>query len=87
MTRRSRRSCDKGAKLAAVAAKKKKPKLLRRTSATASAPGQVSLVVKATKLARSLLADKGRLKAKLKLAFTPTGGTASTQVRKVKLKA
>jgi hypothetical protein len=42
--------------------------------------------VKPTKAGRSILADKGKLKTKLKLVFTPTGGTASTQVRKVKLK-
>jgi hypothetical protein len=77
---------DKTAKLAAAAGKGQKPKLLRSASTTLNAPGNAVLVVKATKLARSLLADRGRLRAKLKLAFTPTGGTASTQVRKVKLK-
>jgi hypothetical protein len=77
---------DKRAKLAAAAGKGKKPRILKRASVTVSAPGRAVLVVQATKTARSLLADKGRLKAKLKLAFTPNGGIASTQVRRVKLK-
>jgi hypothetical protein len=76
---------DKSASLATAAAGKK-TKLLKRASATVSAPGQAVLLVKATKAARSLLADKDKLKAKLKLSYTPTGGTASTQVRKIKLK-
>jgi hypothetical protein len=42
--------------------------------------------VKPTKLARTALADKGRLKASLKVVFTPTGGSPSAQVIKVKLK-
>jgi hypothetical protein len=76
---------DKSASLA-VAAAGKKTKLLKRASTTVGAPGVVSLVVRATKAARSRLADNDKLKARLKLAFTPTGGAASTQVRKVKLK-
>jgi hypothetical protein len=78
---------DKSAKLASVAAAgKKNVRYLKRTKARVSAPGNVVLVVKPTKAAKQALAPDDRLKAKLKLVFTPTGGTASTQVRKVKLK-
>lgn len=78
---------DKNAKLATAAAAKKKTRYLKRASTQLSAPGQVTLVVKATKAARSLLAERGKLKAKLKLVFTPTGGSPSTQVKRVKLKS
>jgi hypothetical protein len=74
---------DKGLKAIAAA---KKPKLLKRTKSQAPAPAPLSFVVKPTKLAKSLLADGVRPKAKLKLIFTPTGGSPSTQVVKVKLK-
>jgi hypothetical protein len=77
---------NKSAKVAGTAAGKKKTKYLKGIDTRVSAPGPAVLVVQSTKAARSVLADKGRLKAKLKLSFTPTGGAASTQVRKVKLK-
>jgi hypothetical protein len=77
---------NKSAKVAGTAAGRKKTKYLKGIDTRVSAPGPAVLVVQSTKAARSVLADKGRLKAKLKLSFTPTGGAASTQVRKVKLK-
>ena len=39
---------------------------------------------KARKLRRALL-RKGKAKAKVKVTYLPTGGTANTQARKVKL--
>jgi hypothetical protein len=68
------------------AAGKKKAKFLRKSSEVVNAPGQNVLVVKATKAARSRLADRGKLRAKLKLIYTPIGGASSTEVQKVKLK-
>jgi hypothetical protein len=44
------------------------------------------LLVRPTKRARALLRERGKLKAKLKVIFTPTGGSPTTQVLKVKLK-
>jgi hypothetical protein len=72
----------------AAAAGGKKPKLLfKHASMTAAVANQtIRLLVKPTKLARSLLASKGKVKAKLKVVFTPAGGSPSTQVLKVKLK-
>jgi hypothetical protein len=75
----------KDASVKAISAAKK-PKLLKRTTAQAAAAGPLGIVVKASKAARALLVDGRRPKAKLKLIFTPTGGSASTQVVKVKLK-
>jgi hypothetical protein len=68
--------------LASVAAKRR----LTGSSVQLTAPGTADLKVKATKSARSLLARKGKLSAKLKLVFTPLGGTPSSQVIRVKLK-
>jgi hypothetical protein len=77
---------DKSAQLATAAGKGKKAKYLQRSSTVVSAPGQASILVKPTKAARQALGARGRLKAKLKLAFTPNGGSAFTLVRKLKLK-
>lgn len=74
---------DPSVKAAAAA---KKPKLLKRTTAQAGAPGPLSVVIKPTKAAKSALADGRRPKAKLKLVFTPTGGGPFTQVVPVKLR-
>jgi hypothetical protein len=73
--------------LVAVAAGAKKPNFLKRTGFPVAAPGPVSLVVKPTKAARQALTEKDKLNAKLKLLFTPTGGSPATRVIKVKLKA
>jgi hypothetical protein len=69
-----------------VATAAKKRKLLKLATARASAPASVSLVVKPTKAAKALLADGKRPKVKLKLVFTPTGGSPSSQPLKVRLK-
>jgi hypothetical protein len=68
--------------LASVAAKRR----LTGSTVQLSAPGTADLKVKATKSARSVLARKGKLFAKLKLVFTPVGGNPSSQVIRVKLK-
>jgi hypothetical protein len=68
--------------LASASAKRR----LTQSTVQAGAPGTVVLKVNATKSARSLLARKGKLFAKLKLVFTPTGGSAASKVVRVKLK-
>ncbi len=75
---------DKGVKAAAAG---KKRKLLKKKIVQAPGPGPLSFVVKPTKGSKSALADGRRPKTKLKLVFTPTGGSAATQFVKVKLKA
>jgi hypothetical protein len=72
------------ATVSAVAAKKRL--LLKPTVAQAAAPGPLTILVTPTKAARAALADRGKLKAQLKLVFTPTGGGPSSQTAKVKLK-
>jgi hypothetical protein len=75
------------AALAAAAAGKKKAKYLKRASAQVGVAGQtIRLLLKPTNAARAVLDAKGKLKTKAKLVFTPTGGSPSIQVIKVKLK-
>jgi len=71
---------------AAAKKKKKKPKLLKRSSVQVSAPTSTQLLVFPTKAAKVALSDGKKVKAGLKLAFTPTGGTTSTQLIKLKLR-
>ncbi|MGH2955568.1 MAG: hypothetical protein ACRDL6_01045 [Solirubrobacterales bacterium] len=78
----------------AAAKTKKKRKLLKRAAAPVGAAGQIPLVLKPTKTAIKLLKRKAekkgkknvRIKAKIRIAFTPTFGSPSVQVVKVKLK-
>jgi hypothetical protein len=61
-------------------------KILKSTSIQVAAPGQAILLVKPTKSARSALSARGKLKAKVKVTYTPLGGGQTTQVVKAKLK-
>jgi hypothetical protein len=75
------------ATLATAAAGKKKTKYLKRSSLPVGVAGQtIRLLLKPTNAAHAVLAEKGRLRTKAKLVFTPTGGSPSTQIIKVKLK-
>ncbi|MGZ5376093.1 MAG: hypothetical protein ACXWEF_06550 [Solirubrobacterales bacterium] len=48
---------------------------------------KVVLTLKLTKSAKRKLEDKGKLKAKVKVLYTPPGGLAGSQIGKVKLKS
>ncbi|HEY5053613.1 MAG TPA: hypothetical protein VII45_09425 [Solirubrobacterales bacterium] len=73
---------DAGAKITASAASalKAKPKLLKPSSSKGG-PGQATVKLKLTGAAKKKLKAKGKVKVRAKIVFTPTGGTASTQVR------
>lgn len=71
---------------AKAAASKAKPKLLKPSSASGG-PGQTKVKLKLTGAAKKALKAKGKVKVKAKITFTPTGGTASTQVRSLTIKA
>ena len=86
---------DTGIGVVAAAKKKRKPKRLLKSAATpVGAPGQVNLLLKPTKAAIKQLKRKAkrkgkknvRIKAKIRVAFTPTFGSPSVQVVKVSLK-
>jgi hypothetical protein len=74
---------DKGV-VAVTAAKK--PTLVKNQRMQVAAPGSVTVLLKPTKAAKSALAAGRKPKAKLKLVFTPTGGSPSTRLLQVKLK-
>jgi hypothetical protein len=65
---------------------KKTKKRIKAKTLTATAAGTLNLPVKPTKSARKTLAGKGRLKLKVAVTFTPTGGLAATSTRKLTLK-
>jgi hypothetical protein len=72
--------------IAASAKKKRKPMLLKRASVNATAPGPVVIRVSPAKAAKLVLRRGKRVKAGLRVAFTPTGGKATSQALKVKLR-
>jgi len=59
---------------------------LLKPSGTSGGPGQVKVGLKLTAAARKLLAKKGKLAVRASITFTPTGGTAANQVRKLTVK-
>ena len=66
--------------LAIADAAKGKAKTLKPSSA-AGGPGTVAIGLKLNAAAKAKLGKTGKVKVKAKLTFTPTGGTAATQVR------
>jgi hypothetical protein len=70
------------AKAGAASASKAKPKLLKPSNVSGG-PGLVEANLKLTGAAKKVLQEKGKVKARARITFTPTGGTASTQVRKL----
>jgi hypothetical protein len=72
---------------AAAKKKKKKSKLFNNGAFQVGGPGQIQLSIRASKTARKRIREKGKaIKAQLKIAFVPTGGSAAAQTVRVKLK-
>ncbi|HVQ59018.1 MAG TPA: hypothetical protein VMS60_08945 [Solirubrobacterales bacterium] len=71
--------------VAGISAKKKK-RMVKSATVTATAPGILNVPLKPTGPGRKVLNEKGKLKIRVALTFTPTGGTAATQTVKVTLK-
>lgn len=69
-----------------IADVKKTKKRIKAKTVAATAAGTLNLPVKPTKSARKTLATKGKLKLKVAVTFTPTGGLAATVTRKLTLK-
>lgn len=57
-----------------------------RASKVVSGAGPVKLTIKATGKAKKKLRRTGKVKVKVKVAFTPTGGTAASRSKTLKLK-
>ena len=64
----------------------KNKRLLKRSSATASGAGTVKVTLKLTKAGKRKLKEQGRVKVKAAITYTPTGGTANTRNKKLKIK-
>jgi hypothetical protein len=71
-------------RLATAAAKKKK--LVKPARAVAKKAGPVRLKIKPTKAGKQILRKKKKLKVRLAITFTPTGGSPHTEVSKLTLK-
>ena len=69
-----------------IADVKKTKKRIKAKTLTATAAGTLKLPVKPTSSARKTLKEKGKLKLKVAVTFTPTGGLAATVKRKLTLK-
>ena len=67
---------DTSVKVATIAKKKKKPKLVRSTSKKGG-PGKIIVKVKLTKQGAARLAQKGKLR--VRVTYTPDGGLAATK--------
>ena len=79
---------DKTLLMASASKKKKKKPLFKQVTTTRSefTPGNVSLTVPLSGAGKSLLAQQGKLKAQIKVIYTPKSGVSGSQVVKVKLK-
>ena len=64
----------------------KKKLLLKPSSATASGAGTVKVTLKLTKTAKEKLKKKGKVKVRAAITFTPTGGSANSQTKALKVK-
>jgi virginiamycin B lyase len=62
-----------------------KSKKVKGDEETAAAAGEVKLLIKSAGKAKSKLRDDGKAKVQAEVTFTPTGGSANTKDKKVKL--
>jgi hypothetical protein len=74
------------AKKASASKAKKKKKLVKPATLKPTKAGQVKVPLKPTGAGKKILKEKGKLKIKVSLSFTPTGGFASKQTFKGTLK-
>ena len=75
-----------GAGAAKVRAAAKRKALVKSVKRAITAAGVVKIKVKPTKAGKKVLKRKGKLKQKVAITFTPTGGTPSTTTKKVTIK-
>lgn len=62
-----------------------KPALIRTATLHPTAAGTVAVPIKPTASGRRVLEEKGRLRIRARLTFTPSGGTAATQIYRATL--
>ena len=61
-------------------------RLLKPSAATAPAAGAVKVKLKLVRAAKKRLKAKGRVKVRAAITYTPTGGTANTQTKALKIR-
>lgn len=66
---------------------KKPSNLVKRITATAKGPGKVKLRFRLTKSAKRRLSHKSSLQAKVKVSYTPTGGSSASHTKTLRFKA
>ena len=64
----------------------KKKLLLKHSSATASGAGTIKVTLKLTKTANKKLKENGKVRVEAAITFSPTGGAANTQHKRLKVK-
>jgi hypothetical protein len=72
--------------LTAIAKGKGKAKRIRNAGLTVTAAGTVKAPLNPNGVGKKILNEKGKLKARIDVTFTPTGGLPNTQTYKVTLK-
>jgi hypothetical protein len=70
----------------ATAAAAKKKKLIKPARVVAKKAGPVKLKIKPTKAGKKVLRNKKKLKVRLAITFTPTGGSPRTEVSRLTIK-
>jgi hypothetical protein len=71
---------------AGASAAKKAPKRVKRAKKTATAAGKVLLPITPTGAGRRILSEKHKLRVKLSVSFTPTGGIVGSKTKAIVLK-
>ncbi len=76
---------DAASSLNASVAKKKRRLLLKPSSASGDPP-TIAVALRLSKLAKQRLRQRGKVKVRTRITFTPQGGLANTQTAKLKIK-
>jgi hypothetical protein len=71
---------------ASAAAKKRKKALVKRARKVATKAGPVRLTIKPTKAGKKVLRRKKKLTVRMRITYTPIGGTPNSTVEKVTIK-
>ena len=74
-----------GAGASAITAKKRRARI-RPASKSVAQAGNVTLVIRTSKVGKRILRRKGKMTVPVRVTFTPLSGAASSQTVKVKLR-
>jgi hypothetical protein len=77
---------DAATRLNVSAARKKKRRLILKSSDTSGDPPTITVALRLSKLAKQRLRRTGRLDVKARITFAPQGGLANTQTATLKIK-